>query len=136
MISNVWPPPAWSDSMNQRSPAASAIAPALPSRVRRFSIAAMIGPFSPYPSTRQQRQRYIGAPEYASRSRDAGMWHGRAAIGGLLPLPIGERGGVRGLRSRGWSPSPPPSPRWGEGEFRRAATAVCGYQQRLAQDLS
>jgi hypothetical protein len=26
---------------------------------------------------------------------------------GLLPLPNGERGGVRGLRSRGWSPLTP-----------------------------
>jgi hypothetical protein len=26
---------------------------------------------------------------------------------GLLPLPAGERGGVRGLRSRGWFPLTP-----------------------------
>ena len=47
-FSNVCPAPAWSLSMSQRSPTASAIAPTPPRRVRRFSIAsAMIGSFLP-----------------------------------------------------------------------------------------
>src|SRR5215813_5916148 len=49
----------------------------------------------------------LGRKEWKARaSRDCGQ----------LPLPAGERGGVRGLRHREvGSPSPPPSPRWGEG---------------------
>ena len=39
-----------------------------------------------------------------------------------LPLPSGERVGVRGLRPRGCTPSPLSSPPWGEGEESQSRT--------------
>src|SRR6476620_8012173 len=53
--------------------------------------------------------------------------HGHSSRHGRLPLPAGERGGVRGLRSRDWLPLTPPSPRWGEG------VPQCSRKSRVPQ---
>src|SRR5215467_7976446 len=52
-------------------------------------------------------------------------WSGKL---GLLPLPEGERGGVRGsgsLDQRPVTPSPPPSPQMGRGSPTESAAPSC-----------
>src|SRR5262245_43637052 len=53
---------------------------------------------------------------------------------GLLPLPAGERGGVRGFGSidEPVTPSPPPSPQMGRGS-RRVCGAVVHHSHRTAR---